>query len=109
MEYCSRIVLVEKGAEFFSTETMELLKLIDEMKSVKEAASTLKISSARAWKLIRATEKYLGESAVVKSRTEGVDGYRVHISPACRGLLEKYAEFNVKSQAAVKEIFDNIF
>ncbi len=109
MDYCANIVLVEKGAEVFSAETLELLKLIDTEKSIKGAAASMKISSAKAWKMIRAIEKCLGESAVVKSRSEGVDGYNVHISPACRGLLSKYEDFNKKSQAAVKELFDRIF
>ena len=69
----------------------------------------MKISTARAWRIIRAIEKHLGEAAVVKARNAGADGYNVHISPACRGLLAKYAEFNEKSQAAVKEIFDRVF
>ena len=109
MEYCSRIALVDNGAEFFNAEAMKLLNLIDTEKSIKDAASTMKISTAKAWKIIRAIEKHLGEAAVVKSRSEGIDGYRVHISPACRGLLAKYAEFNEKSQAAVKEIFNRVF
>ncbi len=109
MDYCSRIVLVDNGVEVFSREAMELVKLIDTEKSIKDAASTLKISTAKAWKLIRAIEKGLGEKAVVKSRTDGVDGYNVHISPACRNLLEKYSAFESKSQEAIKAFYNQIF
>ena len=108
MEYCSRIVLIDKGAEVFGPEAMELVKLVDTQKSIKDAASTMKISSAKAWKYIRAIEQYLGESAIVKSRG-GADSYNVHISPACRSLLEKYESFEKQSQEATEKFFKQIF
>lgn len=108
MEFCSRIVLVDKGAEVFGPEAKELVKLIDTQKSIKGAAATMKISTAKAWKYIRAIEKCLGEAAVVKSN-RGTDGYTVHISPACRSLLEKYESFEKKSQGATEEFFKQIF
>lgn len=109
MDYCAKIVLVENGAVCFDKEAMDLLKLIDQEKSIDGAADTLKISTAKAKRIIKAIEKALGEKAVLKARNAGVDGYNVHISPACRGLLDKYAEFYKQSNAAVKEIFDKIF
>ena len=109
MEYCSRIDLVENGSVFFDKEAMELLKLIDTEKSIDDAAKTLKISTAKAKRIIKAIEKALGEKAVIKTRNAGVDGYNVHISPACRGLLEKYAEFTKKSEEAIKKVFNQIF
>ena len=108
MEYCSRIVLINKGVEVFGPEAMELVKLIDTQKSIKGAAATMKISSARAWKYIRAIEQYIGEGAIVKSN-RGADNYSVHISPACRSLLEKYEAFVKKSAAATDEFFKQIF
>ena len=89
-------------------EAMKLIKLIDEQKSIKSAASIMKISTARAWKYIRAVEKTLGESAVVKSASV-VDSYSIHISPACRNLLDKYEKFLKQSEAAVKKNYDVIF
>ena len=108
MEFCSRIVLIDKGAEVFGPEAMELVKLIDTEKSIKGAAATMKISNAKAWKYIRAIEQYLKEAAVVKSRSN-VDSYSVHISPACRSLLEKYEDFVKKSNAATEEFFKQVF
>ena len=108
MEYCSRIVLVDKDAEVFGPEAMELIKLIDTEKSIKGAAATMKISTAKAWKYIRAIEKYLDEGAIVKSHSN-VDNYSVHISPACRNLLEKYENFVAKSAAATDVYFKQIF
>ena len=108
MKYCARIVLTENGSEVFGPESMELLKCIDTQKSVKEAAATLKISTAKAWKMIRAMEKNLKASAVVKSRG-GADNYDIHISPAARKLLEKYEDFEKKSQDAIADFFKQIF
>ncbi|MBQ6672845.1 MAG: LysR family transcriptional regulator [Spirochaetales bacterium] len=108
MKYCARIALTESGSEVFGPETLELLKCIDTQKSVKEAASTLKISTAKAWKLIRAMEKHLKEPAVVKSRG-GADSYDVHISPAARKLLEKFEDFEKKSQSAIADFYKQIF
>ena len=108
MDYCARIVLADKGAEVFGPEALELVKLIDTQKSIKEAASTMKISSAKAWKYIRAIEQYLREPAIVKSRG-GADNYNVHISPACRSLLERYESFEKKSQGAIEGYFKQIF
>ncbi len=108
MKYCARIALTENGAEVFGPEAMELLKLIDTQKNVKEAAASMKISAAKAWKLIRAMEKHLREPAVVKSRS-GADNYDVHISPAARKLLEKYADFGKKCDEAISEFYKQIF
>jgi molybdate transport system regulatory protein len=108
MKYCARIVLTENGSEVFGPEAMELLKCIDTQKSVKEAAATLKISTAKAWKMIRAMEKNLKASAVVKSRG-GADSYDIHISPAARNLLEKYEDFEKKSQDAIEDLYKQIF
>ena len=108
MKYCARIALTETGSEVFGPEAMELLKCIDTQKSVKDAAATLKISTAKAWKLIRAMEKHLREPAVVKSRG-GVDSYDVHISPAARKLLEQYCEFSSKSEEAIAALYKQIF
>ena len=109
MDYKAKFELVDNGKASFCHEAMELVKCIDIQKSVKEAAVPLDISTAKAWKYIRAIEKYLREAAIVKSKKGGSDDYDVHISPACRGLLEKYAAFEAKSEEAVKEIFDQIF
>ena len=109
MKYCSRIVLVDNENEFFTPEAVELIKLIDTQKSIKAAADVMKISDGEAKKYIKAIEKYLGESAVVKTRGADVDGYNVHISPACRSLLEKYENFLKQSEAAIKKNFDLIF
>lgn len=108
MEYCSRIVLVDKGVEVFGPEAKELIKLIDTQKSIKGAAATMKISTARAWKYIRAIEKAIGEGAIVKNN-RGADSYNVHISPACRNLLEKYESFEKQCQGAAEEYFKQIF
>ena len=109
MNYKVNVELVEKEAAFFCHEAMELIKYVDIQKSVKEAAKSMGMSSAKAWKIIRGIEKALGESAVVKTKTNGVDGYNVHISPACRKLLEKYSEFESKLDVAAKALFNQIF
>ena len=109
MNYTVKIALEEKGDVFFCSHVMELIKYIDLEKSVKEAAKSMNITTAKAWKMIRGIEKALGEKAVVKTRTAGVDGYNVHISPACRSILEKYADFKEKSEAAIKDLFNQIF
>ena len=108
MNFNSRIVLVDKEAEVFGPEAMELIKLVDIQKSVKAAAEAMKISTAKAWKYIRAIEKHLGESAVVKNN-RGTDKYNIHISPACRSLLEKYESFIKKSEAAIEEYYKQSF
>lgn len=108
MEYKSRIVLVDKEAEVFGPEAMELIKLIEIQKSVGAAADVMKISTAKAWKYIRTIEKALGEAAVVKNN-RGTDKYTVHISPACRSLLEKYENFKKKSEAAIQKYYEQIF
>ena len=108
MNYSARIVLVENNAEVMGPEAYELIKLIDTEKSVKAAAATLKISSARAWKYIRAIEKHLGEAAVVKNN-RGEDNYNIHISPACRAFIEKYENFIKKNETAIAKNYEQFF
>ena len=108
MQYFSRIVLFDDGVEVLGPEAMKLIRLIDELKSIKDAASAMKISTARAWKYIRAVEKTIGASAVVKSK-RGVDIYSVHISPACRNLLDKYERFISQSEAEIRKAYEQIF
>ena len=108
MEYCSRIVLIDNDVEFFGPEALELVKLIDTEKSIEDAAKTLKISKAKASKYIKAVENYLREPAIVKSR-KSADSYNVHISPACRDLVDKYENFLAKNEEAIKKNFEQIF
>lgn len=108
MNYCSRIVLIEKDAEIIGPEVLELVNLIDTEKSIEDAASTLKISKAKASKYIKAIEKHIGEPAIVKSR-RSADSYNVHISPACRDFVGKYSEFLKKNEEAIKRNFELIF
>lgn len=109
MEYKATIELVNEGTTFFYPDVLKLIKLVDEQKSVKAAANIMKISASKAWKMIRTVEAAIGETAVFKARNAGADTYLVHISPACRDLVAKYAEFEKKSQEAVKKVYGQIF
>ena len=109
MEYKATIELVNEGTTFFCTDVLTLIKLVDEQKSVRAAANIMKISPSKAWKMIRTVEAAIGETAVFKARNAGADNYLVHISPACRDLVAKYAEFEKKSQEAVKKVFSQVF
>lgn len=108
MEYCSKIVLIENDAEIIGEEALELVKLIDTEKSIEDAAKTLKISKAKAHRYIKAIAKHIGQPAIVKSR-KGADSYNVHISPACRDFVGKYAKFLKKNEEAIKKNYDLIF
>ncbi len=108
MEYKATIELVKEGTTFFNADALKLIKLVDDLKSVKAAAEAMKISTSKAWKMIRTVEAAIGQTAVFKARG-GVDNYRVHISPACRDIVDKYAEFEKKSQEAVDKIFSQVF
>ena len=108
MDYIAKVVLVEDNVEVMGPEALELIKLIDTEKSIKAAASTMKISTAKAWKYIRAIEKHLGEAAVRKNN-RGEDNYNIHISPACRAFIEKYENFIKKNETAIAKNYEQFF
>lgn len=109
MEYKATIELNNEGTLFLNSDVLKLIRLIDEYKSVKEAARIMNITPSKAWKMIRTVEEAIGETAVFKARNAGADKYLVHISPACRGLVEKFAGFEAESQEAVRKIYTKYF
>ena len=109
MEYKATIELVKEGTVFFNNDVLKLIRLIDEYKSVKEAARIMSITPSKAWNMIRTVEEAIGETAVFKARNAGADKYLVHISTACRSLVEKFAGFEAESQEAVRNTFNRYF
>src|SRR5690349_18426367 len=78
---------------------MELLALLVETGSLKEAARRMDMSYMRAWTLIKTMEKCFREPVVVAERG-GKSGGGMKVTPAGRLALALYQEMEAKAVKA---------
>jgi molybdate transport system regulatory protein len=79
---------LEEGAAI-GPGKIRLLELIGEHKSIRAAASAMKMSYRRAWLLVRDIESVMG-AKVVETETGGRRGGGTVLAPLGRSLIARY-------------------
>jgi molybdate transport system regulatory protein len=102
-----RVWLETEEGVYFGAGRMRLLNKIDELGSLRSAASALSMSYRAAWGKIKRTEAVIGHPLIEKTGCNR-EGYS--LTPFGRQLLERFARFQAEldAQAAklAKEILD---
>jgi molybdate transport system regulatory protein len=76
-----------------SAEGLDMLREVDEYKSIVTAAKNLKFSYRKAWGLLREVEDLLGFRLVEKHRG-GAEGGKTVLTPEGLALVSAYKELN---------------
>ncbi len=77
------------GHGSFGPGKARLLELIDELSSLRQAASAMDMSYRQAWLLIKATENTFG-APLIESSTGGARGGGSHLTTLGREVLTRY-------------------
>ena len=87
----------------------ELLELVEETGSMKEACGRMGMSYSKGWSLIRTAERELG-CTIVERSPGGIGGGAARVSEQGLNLLNRYEQFEKEiariAQEKYREIFD---
>lgn len=103
-----KLWLEQDGKLVMSDYRLRLLRLVMETGSLAESASRLGLSYRRAWGKIKELEANLGVP-LLQSAAGGARGGGSTVTPQGRDLLERYAAFQSRAEAAVETIYRESF
>jgi len=91
-----------------SSEGLDLLREVDDVKSIVTAARNLKFSYRKAWGLLREVEDLLGFRLVEKHRG-GAAGGKTVLTAEGSALVSAYKELNSEIEVAMNDIARKFF
>ncbi|MGH4117279.1 winged helix-turn-helix domain-containing protein [Clostridium sp.] len=103
-----RIFFKEDNIKIFGKGPQKLLLKIDELGSIRKAASSMKLSYTKAWNMILCLEKGLGIK-VLQKQIGGKDGGGSILTEEARDLIRKFDEFEMEVEQCVTELFNKKF
>lgn len=103
-----KIYLKEDNIKIFGKGPKMLLLKIDELGSIRKAASSMKLSYTKAWNMILNLEKGLGVK-VLEKRIGGENGGGSTLTVEARVLIEKFDDFEMEVGESITELFNQKF
>ena len=98
----------ESGERFFGKGPTILLKKVDELGSLNQAAIEMNMSYSKAISLIENAEKQLCTKLLIR-KAGGTDGGGSTLTEEARELIKKFEEFNKRSNAIIENLYTEIF
>ena len=95
MQIKIKVWFEQDGEYVFGDGRAELLRLIGHFGSIREAASTLRMSYRHAWGQIRKLEERLGIK-LIETRVGGRGGGKADLTDVAKEFLSKYGSFRSK-------------
>jgi molybdate transport system regulatory protein len=103
-----KVWLEEDGRLVMSEYRLRLLAHVAECGSLTEAATRMGLSYRRAWGKVKELEQNLGVT-LVESVHGGAGGGGSALTPAGRMLLDRYAAFLARAEAAINDVYADVF
>lgn len=97
-----KVWLEHRGEPFFGKGGAQLLKLIDEKRSIKRATEEMRISYKFAWEYIKRLEKVLSVK-IVESKRGGTGGGESRLTEEGRQLVGYYEGLVAEVDRVAKE------
>lgn len=101
-------ITIAKERVFMGPGAMQLLELIEDTGSVRNACQLMNISYSKGFKILRAMEEQWGHP-VVESRQGGTTGGSSCITESGKDLMERYRKYQSKVKEMALELFDTYF
>jgi len=101
VEYGFKIWLTKNHKKVFGEGPLELLRKVEELGSLRQAAISMDMSYSKAWKIIKNIETELN-IPVLERHIGGKHGGGSTITEEARDLISKYERFKVN----LEEIID---
>lgn len=103
-----RIYLKEDNIKIFGKGPKKLLLKIDELGSIRKAASSMKLSYTKALNMISCLEKGL-DIKVLQKQIGGKDGGGSILTEEVIELIRKFDELETEVEECVTELFNKKF
>jgi molybdate transport system regulatory protein len=97
-------VWLDNNGKAFGDGPYELLRRVEETKSLHQAANQMGMAYSKAWRLIQTLEDRLGFT-LLERRVGGESGGGSKVTPNARDLMKHYRQF----RKDVKTAFDKIY
>ncbi|MDO5717117.1 MAG: LysR family transcriptional regulator [Tissierellia bacterium] len=101
-------VRISRNEGFFGPGIEELLRAVEETKTVKDAIVLAEMSYSKAWKLLDRADRELG-FPLLRRRKGGPKGGNCHLTPEGIDFLEKYEEMRKRVEVESEKIFQDVF
>ncbi len=101
-------IWLDSNGKAFGEGPYEMLRLVHQTGSLRQAAARMNMSYRKAWLLLRAMEERLG-FAVLKRRVGGVAGGGSQLTQRAREFLDKYEAFRSEADDALQTIYRKFF
>jgi len=101
-------IWLDHNGKAFGEGPLELLKRVEKVNSLHEAAHQMGMSYSKAWKLIQSMEKRLGFSLLDK-KVGGLSGGGSQVTPKGKELMKRYERFEVDAMRAIEKAYQKHF
>ncbi|HHX36349.1 MAG TPA: LysR family transcriptional regulator, partial [Clostridiaceae bacterium] len=101
-------IMLASSYIFLGPGPAQLLQLIEETGSVREASSRMNISYSKAWNILNTIREQTGFEAVLRQQG-GATGGSAQLSQKGKDLLERYISFERRCQDAIEKIYIDVF
>ena len=101
-------IWLDNNGKAFGEGPYQLLKRIEEMGSLHQAAMDMKMSYRKAWMTLRSIEKKLGFH-LINRQVGGVSGGGSQITDAGRELMKQYEGFRNEVKDSLEAIYKKHF
>ena len=99
---------LEEDERIFGDGPCQILELVDQLGSLRQAAAEINMSYSQAWKLIRKLEKRLGFKLLDK-KVGGSCGGGSELTVKGRILTENFSAFRKEAQKCLSELENKYF
>jgi len=101
-------IWLDHHGKAFGDGPYELLRRVDETKSLHQAANQMGMAYSKAWRLIRILEQRLG-FPLLERKVGGPSGGGSRITPRAKELMNLYGRFRKEVNDALEEIYQKHF
>lgn len=101
-------IWLERGGKAFGDGPWDILRRVDRLGSLRQAAAEINMSYSQAWALVRMLEKRLG-FPLLEKRVGGRNGGGSVLTPEARELVFKYGIFRERADRALQSLYEEVF
>jgi molybdate transport system regulatory protein len=101
-------VWLDKNGKAFGDGPYELLRRVEETKSLHQAANQMGMAYSKAWRLIQTLEDRLG-FALLERRVGGESGGGSQVTSNAKKLMNRYERFRKDVSIALERIYQKHF
>ena len=101
-------VWLDNNGKAFGEGPYRLLKGVERLGSLHQAAMEMKMSYRKAWLTVNACEERLG-FALIDRKTGGASGGGSHLTVKGKNFVKRYEEFRRETNKAIERIYRKHF